>query len=58
MPEEYLGTVLGDLSLRRAAILKILSQEDMKVVIANVPLACLMVSSWTLVIHCVCVLYH
>jgi len=44
VPEEYLGTVLGDLSLRRAAILKVLSREDMKLIIANVPLASLIVS--------------
>ena len=43
VPEEYLGAVLGDLSLRRAAIVKILPQEDMKLIIADVPLACLMV---------------
>ena len=43
VPEEYLGTVLGDLSLRRGAIVKVLPQEDMKLIIADVPLACLMV---------------
>ena len=43
VPEEYLGTVLGDLSLRRAAIVKVLPREGMKLIIADVPLACLMV---------------
>ena len=52
MPEEYLGTVLGDLSLRRAAILKVLPREDMKLIIANVPLACLMVRAYVLTLIC------
>lgn len=52
VPEEYLGTVLGDLSLRRAAILKVLPREDMKLIIANVPLACLMVRAYILTLIC------
>lgn len=36
--------MLGDLSLRRAAIVKVLPREDMKLIIADVPLACLMVN--------------
>ena len=36
--------MLGDLSLRRAVIVKVLPREDMKLIIADVPLACLMVS--------------
>ena len=57
MPEEYLGTVLGDLSLRRAAIVKVLPREDVKLIIADVPLACLMVSlcdmvDYTRLVYC------
>jgi len=43
-PDKYLGVVLGDLSSRRAVILNVSPREDMKVVTAHVPLACLIVS--------------
>ena len=50
VPEEYLGTVLGDLSLRRAAIVKVLPREDVRHIIADVPLACLMVRLCAMVV--------
>ncbi|XP_065909117.1 ribosome-releasing factor 2, mitochondrial-like isoform X2 [Dysidea avara] len=40
-PDEHIGIVLGDLSSRRAAILNVSPREDMKLVMAHVPLACL-----------------
>jgi len=46
-PDEHLGAVLGDLSSRRAAILNVSPREDMKLVMAHVPLACLIVSAST-----------
>lgn len=43
--EEYLGTVLGDLAQRRGTVRDIQSRHDDKTLLANVPLAEMMVSS-------------
>lgn len=41
--EEHLGAVLGDLAQRRGSVRDILSRHDDKVLLANVPLAEMMV---------------
>ena len=55
-PDEHTGIVLGDLSSRRAAILNVSPREDMKLVMAHVPLACLIVSNfWYVYMYVMCV---
>ena len=44
VPEEHLGTVLGDLSsLRRAQILEVLVRQEARLICAHIPLASLVV---------------
>lgn len=50
--EEHLGAVLGDLAQRRGTVQDIQSRHDNKVLLANVPLAEMMVSGHTIQTCC------
>ena len=39
IPEEYLGAVTGDLNKRRGVILELTSEDHLRVIVANVPMA-------------------